>query len=494
MSYVEAAGADPTVCASRAQMPVNGAASKADSTAQSAEEFASVFALTRQSLTWLNGLLDSRADQIAAGQRRQQRVNDALSARSRNEKASRPSEREPGASAARVDRLRASVRDHAQTADRAPSDHGDRQNADDAGRADKHAVDESKPAPTRHQQQSETTERSQERTPETTELPAQQQVSQNAEQETATTADSLQSGNADGVGSTGTSSSSPGANGQAPAVPFDAPGSKALTVQTQVGTSAQSVQVATATAGAKGGETGTGVAQDFVQASTAIKAAEGSAKPGGVTLDFQNVLTQTSKSQAAGPTSDTGQSATSGKGVLPETIKLAGAESVEQLARVVRSNLGDRHASMVLRLDPPELGQLRVDVRMHDQVLLLRFQAETQAGHDALQTRLTDLRAALEQHGIHLDRVEVEFRPPVSSGSQNGGPDGQQYDHGTGAGGNSSFGHAFGYDGSASGSFDADRFPSPFGQTQQEMPPVENNEPVDDDVARPAETGVDLIV
>jgi flagellar hook-length control protein FliK len=149
---------------------------------------------------------------------------------------------------------------------------------------------------------------------------------------------------------------------------------------------------------------------------------------------------------------------------------------------------------MVLRLDPPELGQLRVDVRMHDQMLVLRFQAETQAGHDALQTRLTHLRAALEQHGIQLDRVEVEFRPPPSPGSQGSEADGRQYNQGTGGGGDSSFGHTHDHDGSASESFGSGEFPGPPGETEPETPPVGNNEPADDDVARPAETGVDLIV
>ena len=69
---------------------------------------------------------------------------------------------------------------------------------------------------------------------------------------------------------------------------------------------------------------------------------------------------------------------------------------------------------MVLRLDPPELGKLRVDVEMHNRVLTVQFHAETQAGHQALQNRLVDLRSALEQHGIQLDRVDVEFRPPAT--------------------------------------------------------------------------------
>jgi flagellar hook-length control protein FliK len=99
-------------------------------------------------------------------------------------------------------------------------------------------------------------------------------------------------------------------------------------------------------------------------------------------------------------------------GVVGETVKLDGPEGAQDLARVVRANMGARHSSMTLRLDPPELGAVRVDVRMHDAAMTVRFQAQTEAGCDALQGRLRELAGALEGQGIRLDRVEVEYRPP----------------------------------------------------------------------------------
>jgi hypothetical protein len=80
---------------------------------------------------------------------------------------------------------------------------------------------------------------------------------------------------------------------------------------------------------------------------------------------------------------------------------------------------------MTLRLDPPELGQLRVDVRMDDQVLTVRFETQTQAGQEALKGRLTDLRDALERQGIQVNRMEVELRQPAPAQhdpSSNGTP------------------------------------------------------------------------
>jgi flagellar hook-length control protein FliK len=66
---------------------------------------------------------------------------------------------------------------------------------------------------------------------------------------------------------------------------------------------------------------------------------------------------------------------------------------------------------LLLQLDPPELGQVRIDVRLHQQLLTLRIDAQTTAGQQALQSRLGDLRSALEQQGLQLGHVSVELRP-----------------------------------------------------------------------------------
>jgi flagellar hook-length control protein FliK len=67
-----------------------------------------------------------------------------------------------------------------------------------------------------------------------------------------------------------------------------------------------------------------------------------------------------------------------------------------------------------MRLDPPELGTSRVDMRMHDRVVTLHIETQTPAGQVALKSNLEDLRAALERHGIQIDRVDVELRPPAA--------------------------------------------------------------------------------
>ena len=106
-------------------------------------------------------------------------------------------------------------------------------------------------------------------------------------------------------------------------------------------------------------------------------------------------------------------------------VGINSAEGPEDLARVLKSHVSAKHSNMVLRLDPPELGRVLVDVRMHDQNMTVRFQAETEAGHDAIQGRLHELTGALEQSGVKLERMDVEFRPPQQQ--QDSQPQGQQH-------------------------------------------------------------------
>lgn len=111
----------------------------------------------------------------------------------------------------------------------------------------------------------------------------------------------------------------------------------------------------------------------------------------------------------------------------------------EQIANLVRSNVGTKHSSVTIRLDPPELGQIQLQARLHGDVLSIRVQAETSAARDLLQANVEDLRQALDRHGIRIDRFDVEPRPasPASQGQgaenrPGGGQSEHTMDHGAG--------------------------------------------------------------
>jgi hypothetical protein len=54
---------------------------------------------------------------------------------------------------------------------------------------------------------------------------------------------------------------------------------------------------------------------------------------------------------------------------------------------------------------------------MHEQLLTLRMETHTQAAHDALQSRLGELKSALEQQGVQVQQMEVDYRPGLPSPS-----------------------------------------------------------------------------
>ncbi len=95
------------------------------------------------------------------------------------------------------------------------------------------------------------------------------------------------------------------------------------------------------------------------------------------------------------------------------------ADSVEEtpFARLVRSiRIGERISSARLQLHPPELGRMRVDVRLTGDQLALDVRTETQAARDLVAQRAGELKLALEQHGIWVHRFDVtvqESPPPL---------------------------------------------------------------------------------
>jgi flagellar hook-length control protein FliK len=85
---------------------------------------------------------------------------------------------------------------------------------------------------------------------------------------------------------------------------------------------------------------------------------------------------------------------------------------LEDVVQVIRPNLQQGHSELRLQLHPPELGQLRIDVELRDNVLTLAMRAESAQVRDFLLSRLPELRHSLESHGINLERFHVEVRPP----------------------------------------------------------------------------------
>lgn len=111
----------------------------------------------------------------------------------------------------------------------------------------------------------------------------------------------------------------------------------------------------------------------------------------------------TARSIARGKAGDLGR-ATGGNDVARSVF--------DKMVRNIRMNIGTRQSTAKIRLHPPELGQVRVDVKMVDSRIELRVQVETPAARELIGERIEALRGALQNHGLITERLElVEQRP-----------------------------------------------------------------------------------
>lgn len=91
-----------------------------------------------------------------------------------------------------------------------------------------------------------------------------------------------------------------------------------------------------------------------------------------------------------------------------------GFERFDDLVRSIRlfaAGPGARFSSARLQLQPPELGRIRVHLRVAGQDLTLEVRTETDEARDLLAARAAVLAHALEQHGLHVQRLDVAREP-----------------------------------------------------------------------------------
>jgi flagellar hook-length control protein FliK len=69
-----------------------------------------------------------------------------------------------------------------------------------------------------------------------------------------------------------------------------------------------------------------------------------------------------------------------------------------------------------VRLSPPELGDLEVNVSRREEGSVARIESHTAATHQLLLEHLPSLRESLAQSGIPVHEIEVAFRQPSPEG------------------------------------------------------------------------------
>ncbi|UCF32857.1 MAG: flagellar hook-length control protein FliK [Phycisphaerales bacterium] len=83
--------------------------------------------------------------------------------------------------------------------------------------------------------------------------------------------------------------------------------------------------------------------------------------------------------------------------------------SFERLVRSIRLSRGPHWSSARLQLHPPELGRMKVELRLSGDTLQIDVLARTSEARELLYERVAELKAALEQHGLRIERFAVDI-------------------------------------------------------------------------------------
>ena len=78
----------------------------------------------------------------------------------------------------------------------------------------------------------------------------------------------------------------------------------------------------------------------------------------------------------------------------------------------------EREGEIRLRLSPPELGSLRLEVRMQGNLLTARLEAENPTSRNLLMENLPELRERLAEQGIQIQQFDVDLMDHRQSGQE----------------------------------------------------------------------------
>lgn len=104
-------------------------------------------------------------------------------------------------------------------------------------------------------------------------------------------------------------------------------------------------------------------------------------------------------------------------------------DSARFISRVAKAFAVAQHrdGEIRLRLSPPELGSLRLQVSVQDGVMTARLETETEAARTSLVNNLPVLRERLAEQGIRVERFDIDLMQHPSTGTPDRPNDPQQY-------------------------------------------------------------------
>lgn len=105
-------------------------------------------------------------------------------------------------------------------------------------------------------------------------------------------------------------------------------------------------------------------------------------------------------------------------------------QNVDRVVKAARAIVNRGASTIQLRLEPPDLGNLRIEIKHGANGLSLQLQATNHRAHQLLQQSSGELRAALEAQGFQTNRIDVQLRLDLRNdqASQQGQDQGR-FDH-----------------------------------------------------------------
>lgn len=105
-------------------------------------------------------------------------------------------------------------------------------------------------------------------------------------------------------------------------------------------------------------------------------------------------------------------------------------EFVQRIVQAMRRARTEMPKTIEVEVHPPSLGRLKVQVVEHDGELTAKIQAHTTAARSLLLEHLPNLERQLGEHGVQIQRIQVDQMNTESSAQ----PDGQNAESGATAG------------------------------------------------------------
>jgi flagellar hook-length control protein FliK len=104
-------------------------------------------------------------------------------------------------------------------------------------------------------------------------------------------------------------------------------------------------------------------------------------------------------------------------GQIPQFSSTA-AHPTEQVADGTVYSVKNGHKELIIRLNPDNLGEVRINLTSHgNQELSARMIATTKESHDLLKSQMDSLKQSLESQGIQVDRLSVVMAGSAESQS-----------------------------------------------------------------------------